>query len=463
MSFNKKLVSAIILASLVFFVVIGFNVSPFLRGPGPWPPDWRWPYQFVNTLNRVWAPLMIISFILYIGYFFDKKKKLASLDLWVLLVLLVILSYFFQLSVLYFSRSGISVLIHRVINPGLNGYFTEAVKIKNLGSFFSNYQKNVLNFSMHAAGHPPGPIIFYWLMEKLVNFIPLINNFVSNLIPQHNDVQIIWKGLTLNQKSAAVFSAFFVPFLASLNIIPLFLISRKLSGIKAAVRIALMSIFIPALTLFTPLPDVYFPIFFLSGFLIFIEGEEKNSRLLLAISGLVFSLGIFFSLSILPLLILFSYYFLKNRKTIIPFFMGGGLFYLAVYLFFGYNIFSVSYTLMIGLPKNRAYLPWVFYNLYDFFVFTGLPITLTYLTMFFKRIKNHLFIFFSLLLIFLNFSGAVRGEVGRIWLPLMFPLILITGSFLTNKLKLATKVFLVILFIQAVQVLVLQEFWVTLW
>ncbi|MFH0979605.1 MAG: hypothetical protein V1803_01520 [Candidatus Roizmanbacteria bacterium] len=458
MSFNKKLLFIISIISIIFFLFVGFNTSPFLRGPGEWPPDWRWPYLFVNTLNRIWLPLVVIAFILFLYYFLEKKRVSS----WTLLILLVVLSYFFQLSVLYFSRSGISVLIHRIINPDLNGYFTEAVKIKNLGEFLANYQKNVLSFSMHATGHPPGPIIFFWLIEKIINVIPLFQIFIVNLIPKHLDVQSIWNNLTLSQRSTAVFSAFFIPFLGSLNIIPLFFIAKNLYNLKTAIRTGFLSVFIPALILFTPLFDVLFPLFFLCSFFFFIKGLKEKNSLFISFSGLIFSLGLFFSLSLLPLIFIYFYYFISNKKFFIPFLAGILSFYLLLFLS-KYNVILVSYTLMTGLPKNRSYLTWIFYNLYDFFVFAGIPVAITYLVMFFKKIKEPLFVSFTLMFLLLNFSGAVRGEVGRIWLPLMFPLTLVVNNFLTNKLKLLSKDFLVILFIQAVQILLIQEFWVTLW
>ena len=133
-------VSFISFLSLIFFMLITFDVSPYLRGPGVWPPEWRWPYLFINSFDRTWLPLVIISIILSIAYYFEKRK--VKLNQWILLVSLVLLTYFFQLSILYFSRSGIAVLIHRIINPDLNGYFTEAIKIKNLGGFLADYQSD---------------------------------------------------------------------------------------------------------------------------------------------------------------------------------------------------------------------------------------------------------------------------------------------------------------------------------
>ena len=449
-----------VLTTLIFLLLVGINFSPFLRGPADWPPEWRLSYYFVNTLDKVWLPLVIILLILGLFYVLEKKK--IKLDSWVSLVLLVSLAYVFQLSVLYFSRHGIFVLIHRVINPDLNGYYTEAVKIKKLTEFIINYQKNVLDLSMHATGHPPGGIIFFWLIEKIISIVPLLKNIAYNLTPSHTDVKLIWNNLTLVQRLTAIVSAFFIPLLGSLNLIPLFYLAKKLFDKITALRSVVLAAFIPALTLFTPLNDVFFPLFFLWSFLFLIKGIKEKKPWLAFYSGIIFSVGLFFTLTILPLIVIYFFYLLANKKLVFPFLFGLFIFHFSLFTL-GYNVLTVSYTLMTGLPKGRLYLTWVFYNLYDFFIFTGLPVALTYLSMFTKRIKELLFISFTFVLFLLNFSGAVRGEVGRIWLPLMFPVIMIVGNYLTNKLKVSTKYFLFLLFLQAVQVLVLQEFWVTLW
>lgn len=456
-SFNRKLIVLIFILSIIFFILIGLNISPYLRGPGEWPPEWRWPYLFVNTFDRIWLPLIMIFIILSFFYFLQKKKKVSPM----FLILLALLAYFFQMAVLYFSRSGIAVLIHRIINPDLNGYFTEAIKLKNLVLFISEYQKNVLSFSMHATGHPPGGIIFFWLIEKIVEAIPAIKNLSLSLSPKHGDVQLIWNSLTIVQRSTAILSALFIPLLSSFNLIPIYYIAKKLYNDKTALRSAVMAIFIPALTLFTPLNDVFLPMFFLWSFYLFISGIQIKNKALLFLSGLIFSLGLFFSLSLLPLIVIFIYFF-KYRKYLYFFIFGMSSFYLILFLF-KYNVFTTSYTLMTGLPKDRSYLSWLFYNLYDFFVFAGIPISLTYLLMFFKKIKDPLFVSFSLMLFILNLSGNVRGEVGRIWLPLMYPLILIVNNFLTNIIKVSGVYYLLVLFLQAIQILVLQEFWVMLW
>jgi hypothetical protein len=76
------------------------------------------------------------------------------------------------------------------------------------------------------------------------------------------------------------------------------------------------------------------------------------------------------------------------------------------------------------------------------------------------------------MLLILNFSGSVRGETGRIFSIFMPFMVLIAAGFTTNNLKFTphhngagftTRQFGVFLALQALQILVMQEFWVMLW
>jgi hypothetical protein len=67
------------------------------------------------------------------------------------------------------------------------------------------------------------------------------------------------------------------------------------------------------------------------------------------------------------------------------------------------------------------------------------------------------------MLLLLDISGTVRGEVARIWIPFYPFLVIILASFVTKQIKLGKKLFVWLLCWQFIQILVMQEFWVMLW
>src|SRR5690606_21926035 len=94
-----------------------------------------------------------------------------------------------------------------------------------------------------------------------------------------------------------------------------------------------------------------------------------------------------------------------------------------------------------GLPENRGYFPWVFYNLYDFIIFIGFGVTILYGAAVYKWLRSihkrqksdYLLVGTFVMLLMLNLSGSVRGEVGRIWIPLMPFLLLPAVDFVSRK------------------------------
>src|SRR5205809_720963 len=94
---NSIFFPLLISISLLFLILIGFDVFPFLRGPAPYPPQWQWPYLVSNTLSKLWAPLLIGSLILGIAYFLEKQKEITPRKWWFFLGAIFILGIAFQL------------------------------------------------------------------------------------------------------------------------------------------------------------------------------------------------------------------------------------------------------------------------------------------------------------------------------------------------------------------------------
>jgi hypothetical protein len=277
-----------------------------------------------------------------------------------------------------------------------------------------------------------------------------------------------------------VVTAFLIPLLSSVTIIPLYYAARKLYGFKTAIRSVFIFCFIPSVVLFTPINDVFLPIITAVSLFLFSYKNDFHShnpiRLFIYIfcSGLVLSAGIMFSLTFVPIIVSYFIWLILDLvgKKLAPkmVFKIGILLLIGVitipllsYILWHFNWYLTVQMNVHGLPP-RSYWSWLFYNPYDFFVFLGIPLLIGYIYYAFKQDKKDNFYFsFLATFILLILSGSVRGEVGRIWIPFI-PLVLIPVVYFFSKgLHFSSKLFLVILGLQAVQVLVLQTFWVTLW
>lgn len=483
-SFPLKIITFI---TVIFLVLIAFDIFPILRGPAPYPPEWQWSYLYIPTWQKIWAPLLIVFLAVILTLKIERIRTFSPQKTIIFLILIVILGIIFNASITFFSRSGLFSNIQRVIDPDNNGYFSTALTVKRTNVFLSSYDKKVLGFYQHAQGHPPGAILMHLGINNLASFLPKdIQNEVP--IPKTPKIAALWNRLLSYEKTGAILSIGVILLLANLNAVVMYFIGKYLYSQKVGFRAAILTLFIPAVSFFYPLPDVYFPLFASLAFLFLILGLKEDSAFKLLLSGLTFSVGLFFSFSLLPFLIFYIFYFLlyslkkslsyKKALFLASIFLGAiSLFYFLLYLLAGYNLFSVFTTVMSGLPENRKYLTWLFYNPYDFFIFTGIPLSgffIYSLILIFKKIsakntyqligKNMEILSFLIMLVLLVVSGNVRGEVGRIWLPFMPFIALFTAFYITRLFgKKSRKEFLLILILAAFQTVLLQEFWVLLW
>lgn len=477
----------IILVTILFLAAIGFDISSFLRGPAPYPPEWQWTYLFINTLDRIYLPIIFISILIVLFWFSEKKKGFFVKHTKLLLVSIIILSFLFQISVQFFSRAGVPVLIHRIINPELNGYFTAALPIQNAGDFLNTYNQNILKFVYHAKSHPPGAILLFFFIKQLISAFPVLGNIASSFSPTHADVKLIWEALLPSERATAIFSAFLIPFLSVLSVIPLYYSSKILYGAKTALRSVFLFVFIPSVVLFLPINDSFLHIFAITAFFFMLKGIKQKKLLYVSLSGLTLFLGVFFNLSLLPLVILLGTFFLFTKykvkklqfkdllKSGLAFSLGFILLPFLLYITLYFDFIEMLRIIMGSVPDihTRSYKIWIFYNLYDFFIFSGIPITIAFflcikqlfLNICAKRWKyiDYVVTAFLFMLILLNFSGSIRGETGRILVIFMPFMALIAANFATNNLKFTTRQFGIFLALQALQILVMQEFWVMLW
>lgn len=471
----------IIISTLLFCFLVGIDFSPFIRGPAPYPPDWRWPYLFVNNLSKIYLPLSA-ALLLLIFFFFILKKKEEDIALREkkYLFFLILLFFLFQLSVIYYSRAGIGVLLGRIISPGVNGYFSTALIPQNLFSFLSGFEKNVSSYPMYARFHPPGSVLIFSLLIELSKIFSPYLGFLSGISLSHADIQSLWLALNPPQRLAALISGFFIPFLSCLTVIPLYYTGRLLSSPKTSMTVSFLYCLLPASTLFIPLNDAFFPFLFASSLYFFVKGLKNSGKIFFFCSGLLFFLGSFFTLTILPLglsfAVLLLYEFSKNRNLSKLFlnsslFLSGFFLPLLLLFFFKFNSFTALGTILhnhyqvVSLRKNPL---WIFYDYYDFFIFLGFPLSVVFLRYLVQVLKSRklpdpLFLSFCLITLFIVLSGSANGETGRVWLPftvlILFPLV----NFLSQKKVFSSKFILILCFFQVLELLVLQAFWVTVW
>lgn len=470
----------IVILCVVFFSAIILDLTPYLRGPQDPFLESRWPYYFVNTYQKIWAPLLaLIPFTLLFAYV-EKKNFGKNKELFLLIILSLIV-FLFQLSLIYFSRFGITILFRRLIDPGINGYFSTALKIDNIFNYFSSYSEIIYTFDQHARGHPPGAVLtIKLLLEVFENFTRFAQLDFSSL----NSLKVgwanhLWTPLSLSQKTASLFIPFLLHLFSALTIIPFFYLTKAIfKNKKVAFRSTFIYATIPSLSFFALTFDPIYAAFPILCLLTLIKGFEKNNKSLIFLSGLIFGIGLFFSLSILPVLLgtfVFSLiFFKKNIDKVLKkiFIFTSGMLFVFIFLFaLGFNFFK-AYIAVIQNQAPRDYFLWTIYNPYDFFIFMGLATSCLFFIATWNiyrkkhivnKIEEKILVSFWVTFTILVVSGISRGEVGRIWITFMFIPVIFVGLYTTKFLKLTSTRFYIFLILAIIQIIIFEEYWVPIW
>ena len=482
MSKQNKLFSLLIISSLFIYFSIAFDILPFFRGTAPYPPEWQWPYQLSNTLSKLWFPLLVSGIIVLMASITERYSPLRK-KTHIIILLVIILGILFQISVLYYSRAGVGVLLHRILDPEITGYFAASTHISSISEFLRTFNTIYSTLPLYAGYHPPFSTLLFTVITGMSHALSPLAPFITDLKPTEPDVALLWTGLTTDQKVAALISPFVIMLLCTICVVPLFYTIKKLYNEKFAIRAILLFICIPSLILFVPMNDVFMPVFSATSLYFFIRGLKHFSKYGFFLSGLFLSLGSFFSLTFIPILLFYIVYgaleLLKTKKDfhrllapITSFGFGYLIMPYLLFLFFSYNFIETVLKLLnhhAAVENLKRYSLGLFYAPFDFLLFLGVPVSLLLISTLFSLRKNktiqhssNITIAFWIFFLVTVASGSVRFESARIWTPFI-PLALVVAVMEMKNNKLSTQQFLVVLLLVIIQTIIFQTVLVTVW
>ncbi len=294
---------------------------------------------------------------------------------------------------------------------------------------------------VHLPVHPPGAILYLWLWEKFFELFPTLAHAVAHSFRAYNCADLAFVTLP-DAKIAAAFGQMIITLFSGLTIFPLYAWGRRLRDAQTGWRAVLLFSFIPASSLFTMRWDSVYPFFAVLAFAWLHRGLETGHTRWWFCAGLVVSLASFFSFgnaTFAPAVALYAglYLWQKNPGAIVrawkswlALILGGYAIWGVYEALTGISVWEIfTTTLETHLNLGRTYWPWVFYNLYDLSAFAGVPVGILFIVQSARawlnvpRRQNHVSelpaLAVSGVVLALNFSGVVRGEVGRMWLPWM--------------------------------------------
>ena len=305
-------------------------------------------------------------------------------------------------------------------------YYSDVPKVDQVGilSFMRDYAKPELfsTLSGHAQTHPPGGILFLWIVSKFFGY---------------------------NLLAASLGSVVFT----SLTVIPIYLLAKELYGELIGRYTLVLFLITPNFVMFTGTSmDGPFSVFPILSLYLFYKGRSSELAIrygfLTGISlgcGMLMTystvfIGLFFNVVMLLTLVVDRRRFRRTLTLLLISGVAFTAFYLLMFLFTGFNLFEAlqasirkdSARLGTGYETIGHYLHLSVGNLFAFLIGIGIPITTVWFRQVVRTIRDgrrgepiDLYtIGYLISLLAIAFSALFTMEVERVWI-FMAPFILI--------------------------------------
>jgi hypothetical protein len=440
------------LLGLLVLVVIPLDVFPWLRGPAPYPPEWQWGLRSGPVgpwLPAVLVAASVLGLIAASATVWARRRARGAAA--ALLAVGILAGWAFQLALLATLPEGaFRTLLSRTASRSITSYHTVAVSedARDPLAFLAHHAEHLAEYrttAKHAATHPPGPVLFYrtalWACEGSPRLTAALLDQAG--IPDRDFAP----PNTRAARAAALLGALLLGLLGAATAWPVAALARTL-GLDplAATRIGLLYVLLPGPALMVPQFDaaLALPVAGAAALLASAMVTGRGVSVKAALAGILAALALFTSYGAAVFLAiggLAALALAPSRKdaartgvpTLLIATSTAALLTAATTLLGHDPIASARAALAIHrevYTAPRRYALWLLFNPLDLALFFGPPLAaLGLLRLAHARTatpgpRRRFGLTLAAGLGALIASGTTRGEVGRLWIPLM-PLLLV--------------------------------------
>jgi len=473
-SARALLVPAVLaLAAFAFYLTLGLPVG--IRG------QWEWRYYNIPVPNNLLPAFLAVLALSLLTWFLVrlpwKEVPRPRRALW--LTFLVLAVFGLQAALLSFAGGPWMDAGGIIISPVATTYFSTSYDIRDVRGWTAAYQDRMPALGHHVRTHPPGLVLlFYGLRQLAAHVVPAHGTQFDAIAEVYRCFGL---GPTPGDAAAAIFSAFLIALLGAVGILGVYALSIRLMSDQAALYATVLAGALPSLLLFGASPDLL--IFTLTATTLALSyvAWREGRPLPAFFAGLVFAVASFLSFGVIALAVWLALLVVVGTlrrpdrpatvRVFLPLLLSGlagvALVYLVLHLALGYHPLAVAreglfaHRAATANELARAYWTWVLVDPIDFLLFAGLPLTVAAawaLPAISRqpdlRCLRTFLIASVLIFVILDLSGTVRGEVGRIWLFLMWPLAMAAAPALEARTPASAVAALVVL--QGLQVILMK-------
>lgn len=439
--------------------------------------EWTWDLKPTGRSSELWLPGLVFALFLTTVLLIDRQMekavgagRRALLEDGGIIGVLVIQGFLLQLAVGYLGRTGLHDFAVVVATPWANGYFAEALKVRDVGDFLRDYPDLMPTLSFHCRTHPPGGILFFLAVNRLLECSPGLTRFLAQSVrgsafdptaPMKALQQSLSLSLTQAQIVGAWLSSMIMTLVCVLGSVGVFGLARRLFGRRGALWSAALYLVSPFALYYTPSVDQMLTALCALAAWLFAWGlsaprtSQSSSRVcprrvaVAGLGGVILGLALFISISGAVFCVLLGVFWLlvvardaAHRRVTLH--MGGaaavGLaaLFAGLWLFTGYDTAAVFRNILavadenvrrefIGQSVRFTYARWLFWNMGEFSLALGVGATAVFCAVLAWlgwegrrwRAMSSLATAFVAAFVLLDISGTSMGEAGRLWMFFM--------------------------------------------
>ncbi len=411
------LVSIIVTSSIHWYMLIfHWNILEKI-------PYWYWPAITKNNIN-FWLIVPITASV-FAGFWIVSTKKLSKR---MKILLFLVIGYLFMIGFAAFEGSPYQVLYEKRYISGHRNYIAVLARNDVGSDFLVNYE-NAFSHDRFFATKPPGVYLLYRGLLLVSGLIFPTNNYQEKYDAINHTIMLLF------------------PLISLLTAIIIEKLTSQFTQIEHSLKPTLLLFLTPNFMLMVGTIDqAIIPLLFSAGILLGIRALKNQSWWKSVFFGCYVYLILFFSFSLLPMLLMFALWavleLLRGWETIrihnhLKFALGFAIGFLLLSVIFlilfnysplvRYRNAMFIHEIQRVLPNDiKAYLKMYLLNNIEFATWIGLPLALTLVFSVFSSVINFVYgkwntldslvVAFAGTYFFVNHFGNTLSEVGRLWL-----------------------------------------------
>ncbi len=342
--------------------------------------------------------------------------------------------------------------------PGSAGYF-QVARQKAAGDpwkFLAEYPDWIRTQDVfHIGTHPPGLIAAQCLLMGVMEQDPALASALLNHVPPTVDagfrIFANSKPLTRTERATLYATALLTLLACAGTVVPLYLLARAALPASAAWAAAAVWPLAPCANLFQPVADTAYPLLSTSALALVVWAVRAREKavwpvgipaLLAVTSGMVMAIGMSFTLAFLPVGLIVALILISSTaapwrmRAFLILATGAG--FLAV-LVAGWAITAANPFVIVSwnlkhhaefyVEYPRSYRTWLWVNPLETAIALGLPSAVWCVAGFLGPRRVPISAWSTLLvLVLINLTGRNMGEVARLWMLFMPPLLVAAGA-----------------------------------